>query len=464
MPQKTLPQGLEIGFLGGLKEKTTPFAGVSLLVDLGRASGVMAAAEKHLPTKKTTKGLGQGQMVEVLVLLSALGGECPEDVERLRKDEGLEAILGYKLPAAPTVRQWLERFHDEDALAARPKQGSFIPAESQGLSGLRAAVRYIVRAYVATQPTSNEVTLDVDAHLVESHKQSALYTYEGFPGFQPVLVSWAETGMVLADEFRDGNVPAGRELDRIVDDAYDSLPAREGGWKVRVRSDSAAYDQNILGHWDKREWKFAVSADMTPQLRQEIDKLPLEAWQPWAVEAKGYVREWAEVPYVPSRTPEKKDSQPYRYLAIRIRPPQGILFAEGMALKHFAVVTNDWDMAGGSLLEWHRGKAGTVEHAHRVIKDELAGGVYPSGKFGANAAWLRLQVITANLLELLKGTALKEEYRRARPKRLRFAIFSQMGRVVSHARQYFIRIATSFLEGIIGPGRRAIAGASWPVT
>lgn len=294
MPQKTLPPGQGIGFLGGLKEKTTPFAGISLLVELGRASGVMAAAEKHLPAKKTTKGLGQGQMVEAMVLLSALGGECPEDVERLRKDEGLEAIMGYKLPAAPTVRQWLDRFHDEDAIAARPKQGSFIPAETQGLSGLRAAVRHILRAYVDTQPTNNEVTLDVDAHLVESHKQSALYTYEGFPGFQPVLVSWAETGMVLADEFRDGNVPAGRELDRIVDDAYDSLPAREGGWKARVRSDSAAYDQDILGHWDKRKWKFAVSADMTPQLRQEIDKLHLEAWQPWKVEAMGYVREWAE--------------------------------------------------------------------------------------------------------------------------------------------------------------------------
>ena len=464
MRQKTLPRGLEIGFLGGLEEKTTPFAGASLLIELGRASGVMGAAEKHLPPKKTTKGLGQGQMVEVMVLLSALGGECPEDLERLRKDKGLEALLGYKLPAAPTVRQWLERFHDEEAVSARPKQGSFIPGESQGLSGLRAVLRHSVRAYVATQATSGDVTLDVDAHLVESHKQSARCTYEGFPGFQPVLVSWAETGLVLADEFRDGNVPAGKELDRVVEEAYEGLPAREGGWRVRIRSDSAAYDQRVLGNWDGRGWKFAVSADMTPQLRQEIDKLAVEAWHCWEVEAKGYVREWAEVPYVPSRVPERKDSQPPRYLVLRIRPPQGFFFADGMELKHFAVVTNDWEMDGRSLLEWHRGKAGTIEHIHRVIKDELAGGVYPSGKFGANAAWLRLQVITHNLLELLKATALREEYRRARPKRLRFAIFSQMGRVVSHARQYFIRVASRLLEGLIQPGRRAIVAAPWPAT
>jgi hypothetical protein len=27
-------------------------------------------------------------------------------------------------------------------------------------------------------------------------------------GYQPLLAVWAETGLVLADQFRDGNVPA----------------------------------------------------------------------------------------------------------------------------------------------------------------------------------------------------------------------------------------------------------------
>ena len=80
--------------------------------------------------------------------------------------------------------------------------------------------------------------------------------------------------------------------------------------------------------------------------------------------------------------------EPYRYLAIRIRSPQGVLFSDGTGVKLFAVVTNDWEMGGRELLEWQRGKAGSVEHTHRWLKDELAAGVYPSGKFGANAAWL----------------------------------------------------------------------------
>ena len=173
------------------------------------------------------------------------------------------------------------------------------------------------------------------------------------------------------------------------------------------------------------------------------------------------VREWAEVPYVPSRASEKKDTQPYRYLAIRVRHPQGVLFGDGTTVKHFAVVTNDWQADGQALLEWQRGKAGTIEHVNHVLKSELAAGVYPSDKFGANAAWLRLQVLTHNLLELLKATALDTEYRRARPKRLRFGIFTQFGRVVRHAHQQFLRLATRPLEALVRPGLRRLQSCAW---
>lgn len=246
--RKPLPNALDIDLEGGLTEEVTPHAGVALLVELGRRSGMMAVAEKYLPPKRSAKGLGQGQMVESFVLLSALGGDCVDDFEGLRRDYGLRALVGYFLPSAPTARQRLDRFHEEELVAERPQQGSFIPSESRWLAGLRAVVGQTVRAYVAPQSASGGgpvVTLDVDAHLVESAKRTALPTYEGFRGYQPLLVQWAETGLVLANQFRDGNVPASRNIRELVDEAYASLPA--GTWqadarKVQVRSDSAAYE------------------------------------------------------------------------------------------------------------------------------------------------------------------------------------------------------------------------------
>ena len=192
--------------------------------------------------------------------------------------------------------------------------------------------------------------------------------------------------------------------------------------------------------------------------------LPEGAWHFWSQEADEVVREWAEVTFVPSQRRERRDAQPYRYLAIRVRQPQGRLFGDGNEAKHFAVVTNDWEMEGRALLVWHRGKQGTIEQVHRVLKDELGAGVYPSGKFGANAAWLRLQVLTFNLLELFKAAGLDQEYRQARPKRLRFAIFTQVGRLVRHTGELFLRVAQQVLEGLVWPWRRRFRRLVWAPT
>ena len=131
-------RSLEIGFEDGLGEEVTAYAGAALLVEAARLSGVIAAADRALPAKKNPKGLTHGQMVESLVLLSSLGGECPDDLQTLRQDRGLEAMLGYQLPAPSTVRAWLDQFHDDEAMAGRPSQGSFIPQESARLAGLPA--------------------------------------------------------------------------------------------------------------------------------------------------------------------------------------------------------------------------------------------------------------------------------------------------------------------------------------
>ncbi len=133
---KQTDEVLGVKIVGGLREVSTPWAGASLLVELFRRSGVDSIANKVLPAKGSAKGLKQGQTVEIFVLLSALGGDCVEDMQRLRDDAGLAGILGYQTPAPETARQWLDRFHDE-SLMALPLQGSFMPRESRPLAGLK---------------------------------------------------------------------------------------------------------------------------------------------------------------------------------------------------------------------------------------------------------------------------------------------------------------------------------------
>lgn len=147
-------------------------------------------------------------------------------------------------------------------------------------------------------------------------------------------------------------------------------------------------------------------------LRARLEKLPEGEWAPYREDA-GAVLECAEVSDYDG-APERLADRPLRWLAIRVRRRQGELFGDGRAVKYravkyFAVVSNIWQWDARRLLAWRREKAGSIEAPHHVLKNELAAGVLPCGRFGANAAWLRLALLTHNLLEAIKRLALPPE-------------------------------------------------------
>jgi hypothetical protein len=94
-------------------------------------------------------------------------------------------------------------------------------------------------------------TLDMDATLVETTKSEALFCYKGFRSYQPLNTWWAEQGVVVHTEFRDGNVPAGFDQLRVLTEALKCLP--EGVEQVRVRSDTAGYQHDLLKYCDTGE-------------------------------------------------------------------------------------------------------------------------------------------------------------------------------------------------------------------
>ncbi len=59
----------------------------------------------------------------------------------------------------------------------------------------------------------------------------------------------------------------------------------------------------------------------------------------------------------------------------------------------------------------------------------------PSGKFGANAAWYRLALLTYNVCTVLRHRALPARFADARPQRLRYEVFTIPAALTAHARQ-----------------------------
>src|SRR5260370_41668969 len=145
---------------------------------------------------------------------------------------------------------------------------------------------------------------------------------------------------------------------------------------------------------------------MSEALREAIREVPEKEWKASGEPEPGIDRDCAEVVFVPNQPAEPKDSQPLRYIAIRLRQRQGGLFADGSSVRHFAVLSNLWDWEPVKLIQWHREKAGTIERVHDVMKNDFAARGLPSKYFGAHAAWLPLAVIAYNVRTPLKRLAL----------------------------------------------------------
>ncbi|MGC2049433.1 MAG: IS1380 family transposase [Gallionella sp.] len=432
----------------------TSYSGLPLVLETCEALGLARLVKEHVRIKRRQRGFSESEYVQSLIALMAAGGDCLEDIERLGSDAGLKLLVG-ELPLAEAVRFFLYGFHDEKLLKPRPEQGAFIAPETAPLAGLWEVQREVVlKASRKEEP--KQATIDQDATVVESHKEQSRMTYLGERGYQPVINYWVEQDLILADEFRDGNVPAGMDCLSSFLRAVRALP--HSVETIYFRSDSAAYQHKLLD--TMREGielngklvpvYFAISADVSEALRGKIVSLSESAWKPLRrLTEKGLIegrKEWAEVEFIPSDASVKKNLKPDRYLAIRVRPWQTELFADGKSYHYYAVVTNRWEMEGEELLRWQRERCGSVEKVHDVVKNDLAGGVMACGRFYANAAWWRLNCLCYNVISIMKRKALPNNFWPVRMKALRFHLIGVAGKVVSHARMTFLKIT----EGLIG--------------
>ena len=335
----------------------TGLAGLPLAIEAFHALGLDEACRRELRLKKRGRGPTEAQWVEVLTLLQLAGGTSLEDLRLFKQDDGLNRVWGIPSRVSPrSALDFLGRFHAPGLEGSRPGKAVIMP-ETEALRGLARVNAHLV-AQVQKHHPVNTATLDLDASVHPTTKQEALYAYEHGRAYQPVIVLWSEQDLILHDQFRDGNVPAAMGNVEVLRQAIGVLPA--GIKKRYVRGDTALYEHKTLRYLDREGIEFAISADMTRELRAEIEKLKKEDWHLLPAREGGYCKEkryWAEVPFVPDDREAHKGERPFRYIAIRL-PPREVqldLFEPAPEERYVALVTNR-DLPAAELIHWHREK------------------------------------------------------------------------------------------------------------
>jgi hypothetical protein len=447
----------------------TSLGGLPVYLDLASILNLGECITTHLQVK--TQGWTDEQIIMSLILLNLAGGDSIDDLRILEADEGFCRILRHielkglkrkerreterrwrkekhrSVPSPSAVFRYLAAFHED---YARIEGKAVIPPLAELTSALAHINADLVAAIQKRNPTDC-ATLDMDATLIETAKKEALFSYQGYKAYQPLNTYWAEQGLILNTEFRDGNVPAGYEQLRVFIHALSFLP--EGLKTVRLRSDTAGYQHDLMAYCDQGKdarfgrIEFAIGADVTPEFKKAVKEA--QEWHSLH-DHKGHITgQWTEVCFVPNAECHTKKGQPYRYLAIRgelkqphlpgMLPFQTIAF-DNAQYKLFALVTNmEWE--GEDLIRWHHKRCGKSEEAHAVMKEDLAGGRLPSGKFGENAAWWSIMVLAHNLNTAMKNLVLQGSWATRRLKALRFSLINLPARVIERSRQLFIRLA-----------------------
>lgn len=464
-----------------------------MFFELACALGMVASVERHVRSRVFGQGWTDGEAVMSLVLLNLAGGEHVEDVNRVEADDGLCHVMLHlrchgmtrkqrrelqrrwrkgrerAFPSTSAIHRYLRRFHDEgqerrreEALAKGIR--AFIPESNEYLQGFKQVLR---DQLVVLQRRSPEkmATLDQDATLIEANKREAFFCYKKFRGYQPLNTWWAEKQCIVHTEFRDGNVPAGHEQLRCLQEAIALLP--DGVETIRVRSDSAGYQHDLMKWCDddkkpRGRIEFTISSDISKEFKAAVGKVGELGWKPlYRIDEDGEriqtTQEWATVEFVSSEDKRGKEAIPYRYLAIRepladpelpgLETPEAELPFPTATLgakvkkryKLSAIVTNR-TLDGERLIWWHRERCGKSEEFHSIVKNDLAGGTLPAGCFGANAAWWWIAVLSFNLLMAMKRLVLGSAWLPRRLKAIRFNLIALPGRVVRHARTLTIRL------------------------
>jgi hypothetical protein len=220
--QTVLPFKLE-----DTRDLITSQAGLSLLGEFAVGLGLPQALDKSMTGPASAVGYRASEHVLPLILMLNGGGRSLEDLRQIRTDQGLREVLQLKrLPSSDAVGDWLRT-----------------SAGRGGLDGLGKVNRRMLKRGLKGDAIKG-YTLDIDATGIEAEKRSAKMTYKGFTGYMPMVGHLAENGLVVGDEFRQGNESPGSKNLEFIKYCGQQLP--QGKRVAALRADSAGYQAGVI--------------------------------------------------------------------------------------------------------------------------------------------------------------------------------------------------------------------------
>jgi hypothetical protein len=329
-----------------------------------------------------------GHKAMALIHSALAAGDSIDDADALRAGStGL--VLGHAVAAPSTLGTFLR---------------SFTWGHARQLD--RASGQLLARAWKAgAGPGDVPVTIDVDSTICETYglrKQGgSRFTHTKVRGYHPLLAVVASTADVVHARLRGGNANSGRGAASFLTETFRRVRAAGASGRLTVRADSGFYSAKVVGSCRRADVRFSITVKLNKPIHKAIAQIPDEAWVPIP-----YFLDGADVAETTYRPFGKKAPQ-VRLIVRRVRPTPGSQLALFVDYAYHGFIT---DRDGQTLeLEADHRRHAEVENAIRDLKYGVGLNHLPSGRFGANAAWLALNVMAHNLARWVSRLGLGED-------------------------------------------------------
>jgi len=155
-----------------------------------------------------------------------------------------------------------------------------------------------------------------------------------------------------------------------------------------LRSDSAAYQAEIINYCEQNRIQFAIGADLDEALLKAIGVIPDKDWVPYK---NGYI---AETIHSMNKTKEA-----FCLIVIRRTYQSNIFAQEEMNVKYTVIATNKIE-SSEEVVTWYNQRGDRSENRIKELKIGFGMERMPCGQCEANAVFFRIGVLAYNIFRL----------------------------------------------------------------
>ena len=410
------------------KDQLTSRAGLLLPAQLMDTLSLSQRIDRYFPQPQSNRGFKPSVFVQTLMLMQHDESFHLDDVRHLKEDNALRAVLGLKhLPSATAIGDWLRRTGKHQTINTA--------CEEVNKLLLKSALH-----------NCKQVTLDIDATEIIASKADAKWTYKSNQGYMPMVGHIAQTGQVVACDFRDGNQsPNSNNLEFIIQ-CQKALP--EGCTVQNLRIDAAGYQTNIIKHCNDNGIYYTIRAVMSSVIKEAIDATIEADWQPM-LNKKGEAIKGQDT-FRTVHCIGGYEEEPFTLIIQRKRLKgqaeldlDSGLNNEEVINGHYiyrAIATSKDALTDSQIIHWYNQRGEDSENRIKELKLDFGGDTLPCSDKEANALYFNIAALSYNLFALMRAL-LPEELAQHRIITIRWRLYAIAAKVVKTGRQLFVKVS-----------------------